>query len=266
MKILIKNGRVIDPASGRDELGDVAIAAGRIVAHRQGAAPTSTPTARIDATGLRRRARPGRPGRAPARARPRARGHARKRAGRGRRRRRDQPGLPARHRPGARRAGAGRDAQVPRPQAAAAARAVPARRADARPGRRGADRDGRTHRGRLRRLLAGRRAARRHAGAAARAAVRRDLRLHGLAAPAGRRGSARAWPPAARWPRGSACRACRWRPRRSRCTRIFELVRATGARVHLCRLSQRRRRGAGARGQGRGPAGHAPTSASTRCT
>ena len=32
MKILIRNGRLIDPASGRDELGDVAIAAGRIVA------------------------------------------------------------------------------------------------------------------------------------------------------------------------------------------------------------------------------------------
>ena len=31
MKILIKNGRLIDPASGRDEPGDVAIAAGRIV-------------------------------------------------------------------------------------------------------------------------------------------------------------------------------------------------------------------------------------------
>ena len=31
MKILIKNGRLIDPASGRDELGDVAIAAGRIL-------------------------------------------------------------------------------------------------------------------------------------------------------------------------------------------------------------------------------------------
>ena len=37
---------------------------------------------------------------------------------------------------------------------------------------------------------------------------------------------------------------------------IFELMRATGARVHLCRLSQRRRRRAGARGQGRRPAGH----------
>ncbi len=31
MKILIKNGRLIDPASGRDETGDVAIAAGRIL-------------------------------------------------------------------------------------------------------------------------------------------------------------------------------------------------------------------------------------------
>ena len=32
MNILIRNGRVIDPASGRDELADVAIASGRIVA------------------------------------------------------------------------------------------------------------------------------------------------------------------------------------------------------------------------------------------
>ncbi|MCU0762589.1 MAG: dihydroorotase [Hydrogenophaga sp.] len=32
MKILIQNGRVMDPATGRDELADVAIAAGRIIA------------------------------------------------------------------------------------------------------------------------------------------------------------------------------------------------------------------------------------------
>lgn len=32
MKILIRNGRIVDPASGRDERGDIAIAAGRIVA------------------------------------------------------------------------------------------------------------------------------------------------------------------------------------------------------------------------------------------
>ncbi|HMW22973.1 MAG TPA: dihydroorotase, partial [Burkholderiaceae bacterium] len=31
MKILIQNGRVIDPASGRDERADIAIAAGRIL-------------------------------------------------------------------------------------------------------------------------------------------------------------------------------------------------------------------------------------------
>ena len=31
MKLLIKNGRVMDPATGFDEVGDVAIAAGRIV-------------------------------------------------------------------------------------------------------------------------------------------------------------------------------------------------------------------------------------------
>ena len=31
MKILVTNGRLIDPASGLDEPGDVAIAAGRIV-------------------------------------------------------------------------------------------------------------------------------------------------------------------------------------------------------------------------------------------
>ena len=32
MKLLIQNGRVIDPASGFDQMADVAIAAGRIVA------------------------------------------------------------------------------------------------------------------------------------------------------------------------------------------------------------------------------------------
>ncbi len=32
MKVLIKSGRVIDPASNRDEIADVAIAAGRIIA------------------------------------------------------------------------------------------------------------------------------------------------------------------------------------------------------------------------------------------
>ena len=31
MKILIRNGRIVDPASGLDQVGDMAIAAGRIV-------------------------------------------------------------------------------------------------------------------------------------------------------------------------------------------------------------------------------------------
>ena len=51
MKILIKNGRLIDPASGLDRQGDLAIAAGRIVA--LGDVPADFEAARvIDASGL----------------------------------------------------------------------------------------------------------------------------------------------------------------------------------------------------------------------
>lgn len=51
MKILISNGRIVDPASGRDETGDLAIAAGRIVA--VGKVPGDfQPNRNIDATGL----------------------------------------------------------------------------------------------------------------------------------------------------------------------------------------------------------------------
>jgi dihydroorotase len=50
MKILIKNGRVIDPASNFDEVCDVAVAAGRIVAIGK-IAPGFTPAKVIDATG-----------------------------------------------------------------------------------------------------------------------------------------------------------------------------------------------------------------------
>lgn len=51
MKILIQNGRIVDPASGRDETGDLAIAAGRIVA--VGKVPADfQPNRAIDATGL----------------------------------------------------------------------------------------------------------------------------------------------------------------------------------------------------------------------
>ena len=51
MKIVIHGGRVVDPASGRDELADIAIASGRIVAIGTGLA-NFEPERRIDATGL----------------------------------------------------------------------------------------------------------------------------------------------------------------------------------------------------------------------
>ena len=51
MKILIKNGRLIDPASGHDAIGDLAIAAGRIVALGK-VSPEFEPDRTIDASGL----------------------------------------------------------------------------------------------------------------------------------------------------------------------------------------------------------------------
>ena len=51
MKILIQNGRVVDPASGRDEAADVAIAAGRIVSIGKVSADFHA-NRRIDASGL----------------------------------------------------------------------------------------------------------------------------------------------------------------------------------------------------------------------
>ena len=50
MKILIHGGRVIDPASGRDQLADIAIASGRIVAI--GAGADFMPDRTLDASGL----------------------------------------------------------------------------------------------------------------------------------------------------------------------------------------------------------------------
>ena len=50
MKILIQHGRVIDPASGRDEVADVAIAAGRILSIGRVRADFA-PTRRVDARG-----------------------------------------------------------------------------------------------------------------------------------------------------------------------------------------------------------------------
>ncbi|QHI98269.1 dihydroorotase [Xylophilus rhododendri] len=52
MKILIQNGRVIDPASGFDGLADVAIASGRIVGIGPASAPADfTPERTLDASG-----------------------------------------------------------------------------------------------------------------------------------------------------------------------------------------------------------------------
>ena len=51
MKILIRNGRLVDPASGRDQVGDVAIAAGRVVGLGRVSADFH-PERSIDATGL----------------------------------------------------------------------------------------------------------------------------------------------------------------------------------------------------------------------
>lgn len=50
MKILIRHGRVLCPASGRDEAADVAVASGRIVAIGS-ALPDFTPDRSVDATG-----------------------------------------------------------------------------------------------------------------------------------------------------------------------------------------------------------------------
>ena len=50
MKLLIKNGRVMDPASGLDRICDVAIAGGRIVSLQTPGADFS-PNKTIDATG-----------------------------------------------------------------------------------------------------------------------------------------------------------------------------------------------------------------------
>ena len=54
MKILISGGRVVDPASGLDQLADVAVAAGRIIAIKPGLGAEGsgfTPSRTIDATG-----------------------------------------------------------------------------------------------------------------------------------------------------------------------------------------------------------------------
>ena len=77
----------------------------------------------------------------------------------------------------------------------------------------------------------------RHAGAAARAAVRGDLRLHRLAAPATTPGSATASPPSGALATRLGLSGVPVVAETIALRTIFELVRDTGARVHLCRLS-----------------------------
>ena len=50
LKILIQNGRLIDPASGLDQVGGVAVASGRIISLGR-VAPDFAPDRRIDASG-----------------------------------------------------------------------------------------------------------------------------------------------------------------------------------------------------------------------
>ena len=215
MKIEISNGRVIDPKHGVDRVASLYLAAGRIAARGQRAGRLAR-----ESGGRRARARrlPGadRPFGAAARARLRVQGHARIGNGCRRRRWRDEPRLPARHRSSARRAGPGRDAEAPRPLAQPGAR-LSGRRADRRPQGRRAHRDGRARRGRMRRLLAGRAAADGYGGAAARDAVRGDVRPSRVAARRRTRISREAASrTTARSRRASACPRFPRRRRRSR--------------------------------------------------
>ena len=185
MKIHIKGGRLVDPQNGVDRrAGSSIIAAGKIAA--SASAPKGFSANRtIDASGLV--VCPGcRPRGAPARAGLRVQGDARIRDGGGGRGRRHEPRLPARHRSAARRAGPGRDAQVRRARALNRRARLSDRRAHAGAEGRAADRDGRAARRRLRRVLAGRgRRLPTTRCSMPRAAVRVDVRLRGVAAPAG---------------------------------------------------------------------------------
>ena len=132
-----------------------------------------------------------------------------------------------------------------------------------------ADRDGRARRGRLRRVLAGRRAAApTRRCCCARCSTRRPSATACGCARRTRISRAAAWRTTARSRRGSACRPFPPSRRRIALATILELVRGTGARVHLCRLSTRRGRGDGARRKARRAAGDLrrrhPSSASVR--
>jgi hypothetical protein len=132
MKIHIKNGRLIDPASIDDKKHDVFIAAGRIVGigtRRPASLPTASSTRRAASSAPAWSTSP--PACASRASNTRPRWNPKWRRGR---RRRDQPGLPAGHRSAAGRTGPGRDAQAPRPPARVRP-CLSGRRADRRPRR-----------------------------------------------------------------------------------------------------------------------------------
>ena len=106
----------------------------------------------------------------------------------------------------------------------------------------------------------------RHAGPAPRAAVRGDLRLSPSGCVRTTPGSATASPPRAPLATRLGLSGVPVLAETIALATIFELVRDTGARVHLSPPEQRRRRRAGAPGQGRGPAGDLRRRASTSCT
>ena len=117
-RTLIRNARLLDPASGLDARGGLLVEHDRIVDFGPGRFESEPPpddAVVIDAGGRLPGAGAGRHARAVRRARRRAQGDVRERHDRGGRRRRHQPGLPAQHRAADRRSGDGRVRRPPRP-------------------------------------------------------------------------------------------------------------------------------------------------------
>ena len=97
MKRLLKGGRVVDPANGRDGVFDVLIDGDRIARVGRDLPADAGATRRRRAGGLRRLPGPDRHARAPARAGAGAQGNGRDRHGGGRRRRLHRRRLHAEH-------------------------------------------------------------------------------------------------------------------------------------------------------------------------
>ena len=203
MRIRIANGRLIDPANQLDATSDLYIADGLITG--VGKAPRVLPPIERSTPRASWYAGPGGPCRAPARAGFRVPRHPR--IGNGGRdgRRRDQPGNPARHRPGARRTRPRRDALLPR-QKLNRAHVLPGRRPHHRAQGRTLVRNGRAGRSRLRGLQPGQYADHRQHRADESDAVCRHLRLSRVDAAGGAIPRARRRRP--RWRSRRTARPC----------------------------------------------------------